>query len=490
MDDDSRYKLACKARQIGFTFAATLRAVWKRLEEPGLTVWLSASERQALEAMEQVRRHVRALGALGDYSDSFVEGSQVKQHQVRFANGSRIVALPANPDTVRGFAGDIVLDEFAFHPAGGGAIWRAAFATVTRGFQLEVISTPNGTQGKFYELARQTGLLTRPVNYAAASTGHEPRVTPGRASVWTGHGPWSPHWCDIFTARSLGFGVDIESLRAAVDDEDTWQQEYCCQFLSDAANYLPLELVVAAEFSAATPLLPVTRDPRLAICETGEFSHGARTTSHEPHPCYLGVDIGRRHDKTVLWLLEETAGILWTRAVSILDREPFAAQRAAIEALLEERDVARVTWPVEEKFFTGHGTRVTSHFAVQRCCIDATGLGAMLAEELQARFGARVEPVTFTLAVKEDLAVRLKRWLEERRLRIPYDPTIRRALAAVKRYTTPTGHFRFDAARTEEGHADEFWALALACLAAEGAPLSTDYVSNRTLHAFSQAYVY
>ena len=52
VEDDARFKIACKARQIGFTFAAAYRVVRKRLAQPGLTVWLSASERQALEAME------------------------------------------------------------------------------------------------------------------------------------------------------------------------------------------------------------------------------------------------------------------------------------------------------------------------------------------------------------------------------------------------------------------------------------------------------
>jgi phage FluMu gp28-like protein len=30
----------------------------------------------------------------------------------------------------------------------------------------------------------------------------------------------------------------------------------------------------------------------------------------------------------------------------------------------------------------------------------------------------------------------------------------------VKRYVTPSGNVRFDAERTDKGHADRFWALA------------------------------
>ncbi|MBI2957011.1 MAG: hypothetical protein HYY26_06855 [Acidobacteria bacterium] len=362
VEDEARFKIACKARQIGFTFAAAWRVVDKRLREPGLTLWISASERQALEAMEHVRRFCRELRVAALSEGEFVEGTQVKQHTVRLGNGSRIVALPANPDTVRGFAGDVVLDEFAFH-RDAEAIWRAAFATATRGFQIEIISTPNGTRGKYYELAKAAGLVDweeqqiprrqggqglgmtnseeeeeeeeevrgispqrrggrrgsaereadpstppRPVGGGTAlpsATLRASRVTlkcqeaengsaeePGQAGMPAplqpfpsessaqrlpplgsggpgggGHraeqegldSVWSAHWVDLSSARRQGFVVDVESLRAALADEDAWQQEYCCRFLSQAAHYIPPELVVAAEHPGGTNLLPPSR---------------------------------------------------------------------------------------------------------------------------------------------------------------------------------------------------------------------------------------
>jgi hypothetical protein len=42
----------------------------------------------------------------------------------------------------------------------------------------------------------------------------------------------------------------------------------------------------------------------------------------------------------------------------------------------------------------------------------------------------------------------------------------------VKRFVTPSGNLRFDAQRTEAGHADEFWAKALADLAADSQPIA------------------
>src|SRR3989338_6003047 len=472
VEDESRFKIACKARQVGFTFAAAWRVVDRRLDIPGTTLWLSASERQALEAMEHVRRFAKELGVVGIHEEDFIEGTLLKQHAVRFPNGSRIVALPANPDTVRGFAGDVVLDEFAFH-RDAEAIWRAAFATATRGFQLEIISTPNGARGRYYDLAKAAGLVDyRPAQCTGGQTfvsGRGQAGMPVPLSLSSPVSPatvFSPHWVDLASARTQGFVVDVESLRAAIADEDAWQQEYCCRFLADAAHYLPPELVVAAEHPRAATTLSLT-------------SHESPVASH----CYLGVDIGRRRDLTVLWLLEADdapAPVYWTRGILALDRQPFAAQRQALDELLALR-----------------GENLKSQisdlrsFAVKRCALDATGLGAMLAEELQTKWGARVEPVVFTQAVKENLAVRVKRLLEEGRVRLPADPAVRAALGSVKRYITPSGNIRFDADRTEAaGHADHFWALALALGAAEEPDISLEFVSSTRLRSFAQAYHY
>jgi phage FluMu gp28-like protein len=109
---------------------------------------------------------------------------------------------------------------------------------------------------------------------------------------------------------------------------------------------------------------------------------------------------------------------------------------------------------------------------VRRACIDSTGMGAPLAESLEREFGPRVEPVNFTAAVKEDLAYRVRRRMEQRLDVIPEDREIARAFGAVKKLVTVAGNTRFDAERTDLGHADEFWAKALADLAAEQQPTS------------------
>lgn len=161
IQDDSQLKIAVWSRQSGKSFAAALRAVLKCLTSRTQYIILSKGERQSRLFMEKVRDFCAAFRELKILRDfEALPETDDKTMEVAFPNGSRIVGLPANPDTARGYTGHIVLDEFAFH---GDAykIFAACFPIITRGYSIEIISTPNGTAGKFYEIAKQAGLATR-----------------------------------------------------------------------------------------------------------------------------------------------------------------------------------------------------------------------------------------------------------------------------------------------------------------------------------------
>jgi phage FluMu gp28-like protein len=112
---------------------------------------------------------------------------------------------------------------------------------------------------------------------------------------------------------------------------------------------------------------------------------------------------------------------------------------------------------------------------VIRACIDKTGQGEMVTETLQKEYGAdRVEGVIFNIASKEDLAVRVKMGLEKHEFFLPNDKRFLTQIHSIKRIPTSGGAFRYDSERDEFGHADSFWAWALANYAitpvAEAAP--------------------
>src|SRR5208337_257440 len=445
VEDHSPLKIVVKARQIGYSFAASIRALLECLKRKTTWIFLSKGERQSRLLMEKVQEHVQSCGILARACEStFFEGTLIKQLEVRFANGSVIYGLPANPDTARGYSGNVTLDEFAFH-SDADKIYTALFPTITRGYCLEVISTPNGQQGKFYEIAKAAGLVEsgdREIGRSGELSKTENRnsklETRGDFRISNFEFPaqsiWSAHSCDIYEAIRQGLNIDLQVLRAGCDDETTWQQEYCCQFVSIAENFIPPALVaqcVTAEAAKDCPPQFLASAPRRDLGPVG----AVREPPLPGGEFYLGIDIGRHHDRTVFWLDEvQVSGARFQVSgeqvpgvrgqVSGRAEDRVSGARYQVSGRTELPDASSLT--PDTRHLTPDTLRVAvarlvrtfsnTPFAeqldfarqllslpgpngrplVRRACIDATGMGAPLAESLEREFGPRVEPVTFT----------------------------------------------------------------------------------------------
>ncbi len=465
--DDSQLKVAVWSRQSGKSFAAGLRAVLKCMERHTRYIIISKGERQSRLLMEKVKNFCQIFKEFRMLREfSATQESDETTMEVYFPhNQSRIIGLPANPDTARGYSGNIVLDEFAFH-GDAHKIYAACFPIITRGYSIEIISTPNGTSGKFFEIAKAAGLVkdaTRNSKLETRRSGDEFRV-----SNFESRGLWSGHRVDIYEAVRQGLPADIDLLRAGCDDEEMWLQEYGCQFLSDAQNYIPMEMIsscvheeATTEWTVGAGLAPAQggRDPSPeGFGPQGE----GRPYDRE---LYLGIDIGRKRDLTIAWLFEKVGGLLWSRHLLTMKGIAFDEQERSICRLIEGCS-GGLRPP-------GDGHRPPLQGAtVRRCCVDQSGLGMMLAEHLVQKYGAVVEPVQFTAAFKERIVPMVKRAFEDRTVRIPDNREVRADINAVKRFVTPAGNVRFDAEHTDRGHADRFWALALVVNAAHEPPPS------------------
>ncbi len=427
IDDDTRFKCAVKSARIGYSFATAYRRVEMSMRVPGRTTTvLSASKAQSVEFVETAAKLCQLMGGTAQMiaDEDFVDALgriEAIQSKITFPNGSRIIALPANPRTARGYPGDAVLDEFAHHEDSY-AIFAAVFRQVALGNSLEVLSTPNGEQGKFFDIARNLGL----------DLGAAPAELPVKKDGWSGH------WVDVYRAVAEGCPINIEEMRRGLNDDDTWNQEFCCVFLKSTGAWLTLDLIAACEDAGATIDLPPDFHPR--------------------GPLHAGIDVGRDHDATCLWLDEKIGDVAWTRAIVKLHAMPFPEQNKRLNPIV----------------------RMTTRLA-----IDKTGMGVGLFDLLNLENEGRLMGVSFSgsndngVKMKTDLAIRIKKRMEQQRSRIPYDPQIRTELQAIKRQATASG-VTFDAPRVEVdtavaggvkkklfAHADAFWAKALADLAAD-----------------------
>lgn len=421
--DDSRLKLMEKARQIGVSWTTAYAAV-ERTAAVGARndQWVSSrDDLQARLFLEDCKRFAKILNAAAEDMGEQVIDKDSKQsaYVLRFANGRRIHSMSSNPDAQAGKRGGRILDEFALHPDPR-KLWSIAYPGITWGGNLEVISTHRGSNNFFNQLIREI-----------TESGNPKRI--------------SHHKVTLKDALEQGFlwklqqGLPADNEQQAMDeatyyewvragcaDEESFQQEYMCHPADDAGAFLEYDLIAASEY--------------------GREADWQKT---EGDQLYIGVDIGRKKDLTVIWVLERLGDVLYTRHFETLQNMTKPAQEA-------------VLWPWIER--------------ARRSCFDSTGLGIGWTDDAQAKFGAhRVEGVSFTVATKEALAYPVRGAMEDRKLRIPYDPKIRADLRSVTKQVTATGNVRFTAERTPDGHADRFWALALAVQAASTPAEIIDY---------------
>ncbi|TCW31426.1 phage terminase large subunit family protein [Gulbenkiania mobilis] len=229
---------------------------------------------------------------------------------------------------------------------------------------------------------------------------------------------FSRHVVTIHDAVADGLPRNVDELKRAMADPIAWAQEFECQFVDEATAWLPYDLIDGCEDADAP----------------GVYQGG---------PVYVGMDFAARGDLTVIAVLEQVGDVLWLRELIELRATSFAEQLATLD-------------------------RVMRDYRVTRAALDQTGLGEMPVQEAQRRHGSyRVEGVLFSVARKLDMATALKERMEDKRLRLPVgNTTLRQDLHSVQRVAGPTGAPRLVAERSENGHADRFWAIALATAAA------------------------
>ncbi len=392
---NDRFRWNCWSRQTGKSFTKALRRIIRGIARKRNQLFLSAGERQSRELMMKAAQHCKALKIAFSTTENpggLFDGAEYRVMEIHIPEANlRIIGLPANPKTARGFTGDVFLDEFAMHQYDR-EIWGAMFPSVMRGGgELDVASTPKGKLNKFHDL----------------------RDNPA----------FNHHTLTINDAVDQGLDVDPVVLRAAMGDDELYRQEFLCEFVDEATAFLTLEMIQACENDS----LPYELDIDTLRANKGNV--------------VVGVDIGRRHDLTVIWALEQLGDQFVSLGLIELRSTSFREQFEILSDVLKCR-------------------------CVRRCCIDATGLGMQLAEQTQERFGEHtVEPVTFTVASKAQMAGLLRVKMEAAAVQIPVSKVIREDLHSIEKSVTLDGQIRLRATRHEGSHADRFWAVALAVYA-------------------------
>lgn len=203
--DAVRTLLLC-SRQAGKSLTAGALALRSALlEAPALVLLLSRAQRQSAELFrDKVLPLWRALG-------SPAAGKTPTALSLELANGSRIVCLPGDEETIRGYSGVrlLVIDEAARVPD---SLYYAVrpMLSVSRG-RLVALTTPKGMRGWFY-------------------------------NEWTGEEPWQRVCVKAYSVPRISREFLEEEERAL---GCRWfQQEYLCSFESiEDAAFDPLDVL-------------------------------------------------------------------------------------------------------------------------------------------------------------------------------------------------------------------------------------------------------
>lgn len=424
--DDSRLKLMEKSRQIGLSWC-TAYACDERTATQGARFDQWVSSRDDLQArlfIEDCKMFAGIMNmAAKDLGQVVLDDkARISAYVIEFASGRRIHSMSSNPDAQAGKRGSRVLDEFALHPDPR-KLWSIAYPGITWGGNMEVISTHRGSHNFFNQLIREVRENGNPKKISLHQVTLQNALDQGFLFKLQQMLPADDE------RQAMDEAAYFDFIRSGCADEESFQQEYMCNPADDDVAFLEYDLIAGAEYAA-----------------------GMDWQQREQGHLFVGIDIGRKHDLTVIWVLEKLGDTFYTRHVETLRG-------------MRKSDQEKVIWPWIERS--------------RRTCIDATGLGIGWTDDAQDRFGTlRVEGVTFTGATKEAMAYPVRGHMEDRRVRIPYDPAIRADLRAVTKQVTSAGNVRFTAERNADGHADRFWALALA-LHADSLPGGPPTASSR-----------
>ncbi|HHY47109.1 MAG TPA: hypothetical protein GX506_07415 [Firmicutes bacterium] len=418
----ARFRAVLKSRQTGFSFTFAAEALAKAHLKPEHTaIFVSYNLEDAKEKIRYARMLYDTMPLA--WQKRLVTDNKTEL-EFRDARGrrSRLISNPCREPRGKGKA-DVYLDELAFY-RNARRIYVAAVPIITRGGgALTVASTPLGKTGIFYEI----------LEGEAEKYPHFKRF---RVPWW-----YCPDFClNVPTARREAeamstderverFGTPILKMIRQSMDLESFQQEYECVFIDEATAYIPWDLILAA-----------AKDEDELECYA---DLEAFLSYRAQGPLWAGYDVGRKRNASELIVLEQIGDRFYQRLLITLEKTRFQDQRETLCRLL------------------------TARSDVRRLCIDATGMGMQLAEELTERFPGRAEGVTLTGQVKAELAPLTKIAFEDRNIWIPANRDLMQQIHSVKKIVTAAGNVRFDSNHDEKHHADKFWALALALHAAD-----------------------
>lgn len=446
----SRFIIINKSRRTGYSLATAAKGLVKAMDPDRVAYtqqFVSYNEDDALEKMRYAQQFYDSIPVNCRKKLKKCNESMMEFYDSNGKTTSRLISMPCRP--VRGKGGSVALDEFAiYQPRMADIIYTSAIGVISRGGCLEMGSTPLGKIGKFYEILSDRNKYKTYERYNVPWWYSSGLCKDVKAALKNAAGMTTEE-------RVMKYGKDSLVYLYQSSDIDSFQQEFECEFLDSESSFITLDLIYANTpgMRDGDIILPDSekmddeeywqynrnidfqayKDPDSAISQYNPEKHGS--------PLYFGYDVGRTHDATDIYLI----GVM-----------PDGKKRSFARIEMKNK-------PYREQEETI--LKLYQGLPIHRGCMDSTGMGKPIFEDLQRRLGERLEGITFTPEIKEVMAIEVKRGLEQKEFLLENNKEFHNQIHSIKRTSTGGKYFRYDAARNEKGHADAFWAWALSNMA-------------------------
>ena len=460
----ARFIAIVKSRRVGWSFICSLKGLIKALDPDriGYTKqFVSYNEEDALEKISYAKQFYDSMPECDAKKKLVVDNKSMLCFQDK--NGitqSRLISIPCRPP--RGKGGDISLDEFAIYNAKmQKLVYDAALPVISRGGTIEMGSSPLGKIGQFYDIltdkdAYDYERYNIPWWFCRDLCTDVPTAVKVAPSLST-------------PERVETFGTKIIRQIFQNNDFDTFRQEYECDFIDSSESYIPLDLIYLNTPGKRESDIDLSACESMSDEEYWEYNRGIDFQAYKDidtailnyrpeyhgETLFLGFDVGRTHDAT---------------AIHIIGKMPDGKKRDFARIELRNVDFESQQNVILQAY---------KELPVYRGRMDMTGIGRPVYEALHKKLGDRLEGVVFTPEEKEIMAIDVKRGLEQREFLLSNDKEFHRQIHSIKRTSNGGKYFRYDAERNEKGHADSFWAWALA----NSAVVSTD---NKSMNFYAQ----
>lgn len=305
-----------------------------------------------------------------------------------------------------GKRGNVILDEFALHKDQQ-KLLKVSSAVTQWGGQRIVISTHRGKGSVFAQLVND-----------CVNNGNPMRWSHHRVTIQDAVDAGIVERINAKTGKKMTREDFLASCRAKCLTEADFLEEYMCVPQDTAGQLVSWDTINA--------------------CTNDRYATAAGNIAAEEGEFGVGVDVARLSDKHCYIALKP-----W-----------------------HDRYVVRLVYYHEDNSWESRDRKLdemTGAAGVKLVVIDQTGLGDKYVEDAKKRRnGHKVRGILFTNGSKEELASNLARALEAGKIIIPSHDLLKAHIAAIEKGYTKTGLVCYSADRTESGHADLFWALAMA----------------------------